>query len=758
MKRFNLFLNAMLLLLVAVGCNENFDTPPMVVPHAQHQANMTIAEFKAKYWQDARNFIDTCKEDTYIHGWVTSSDEEGNIYKHLYIQDETGGLGISIDANSIYNSFRVGQEIVISMKDFWIGKYNGEYLIGKPEWYAAQSVWEAGRMSLDQFKEHAELEGLPNLDKIEPVEVNIGDVVGHNDAETQLKYQGQFVIIRDVEWEGADGVVPFSESGSSTTRNIKDEEGNVLGVNNSNYANFRGDPLPLGKGDVQGILYMTGSDKWGLYLRDTKDCVGFDNDTKGYFNDPWTVPEAIELQNSGKKGWVTGYIVGVIAPDVNEVSNYHDIEWNPDSLFTMDNTLVIAPSPDIRDYKQCIAVSLPQGSSFRRDASLSDYPELHGTQIWVKGTLATFMGMAGITDNTGSIDEYKLSIMTGGVTELYEDFESCNKNGSMPDGWRLMKTSGDKDWYIDEFDSNKYAAVTGYTGKQPPFEAWLITPALDITNAGRKEFSFMNKVRYYRGTDPIEVYLMSTNDPTTAELIKLEPTLATAADGGQSDFISSGVIDLSQYEGTYCIGFCYKSQQQSNYTTWQLDNFKFGGKALLQTIDDFETMEYYKSGTTPYGAQEWRTLTSAKGWTANNASMFMGGPNDASPVFAAIGKKADGSDNWAYAVHLDGGINNKGVLVSPVISGGIKTLTLNYGYFFAESNGVQFRVTLTSGGQIVKQFDVKNTTAEQKKAYTHTETCNVSGDVQISIQSLSPSNGASKKDRFAVWNIMWENM
>ena len=758
MKRFNLFLNAMLLLLVAVGCNENFDTPPMVVPHAEHQANMTIAEFKAKYWQDGRNFIDTCKEDTYIHGWVTSSDEEGNIYKHLYIQDETGGLGISIDANSIYNSYRVGQEIVISMKDFWIGKYNGEYLIGKPEWYAAQSVWEAGRMTLDQFKEHAEINGLPNLDKIEPVEVNIGDVVGHSDAETQLKYQGQFVIIRDVEWEGADGVVPFSESSSSTTRNIKDEEGNVLGVNNSNYANFRGDPLPLGKGDVQGILYMTGSDKWGLYLRDTKDCIGFDNDTKGYFSDPWTVPEAIELQNSGKKGWVTGYIVGVIAPDVTEVSNYHDIEWTPDSLFTMDNTLVIAPRPDIRDYKQCIAVSLPQGSSFRRDASLSDFPELHGTQIWVKGTLATFMGMAGITDNTGSIDEYKLSIMTGGVTELNEDFEECVKNGSMPEGWRLVKTSGDKDWYIDEFDNNKYASVTGYSGKQPPYEAWLITPALDITNAGRKELSFLNKVRYYRETDKIEVYLMSTSDPTTAELIKLDPVLATAADGGQSDFVSSGTIDLSQFSGTYCIGFCYKSQQQANYTTWQLDNIKFGGKAWLQTIDDFETMEFFKSGTTPYGAQEWRTLTSTKGWTANNASLFMGGATDASPVFAAIGKKADESDRWAYAVHLDGGTSNKGVLVSPVINGGIKTLTLSYGYFFAESNGVQFRVTLTSGGQIVKQFDVKNTTAEQKKAYTHTETCNVSGDVQIKIESLSPSNGASKKDRFAVWNIMWENM
>ena len=324
MKRFNLFINALLLMLVAVGCNEDFDTPPMVVPHAEHQANMTIAEFKAKYWQDGRNFIDTCKEDTYIHGWVTSSDEEGNIYKHLYIQDETAGLGISIDANSIYSSYRVGQEIVISMKDFWIGKYNGEYLIGKPEWYAAQSVWEAGRMTLDQFKEHAELEGLPNLEKIAPVEVEISDVVGHSDRETQLKYQGQFVIIRNVEWEGADGEITYSESASSTTRNIKDEDGNVLGVNNSNYANFRGDPLPLGKGDVQGILYMTGSDKWGLYLRDTNDCMGFSNDTKGYPSDPWTVTEAIELQNQGKKGWVTGYIVGAVAPGVSEVSGNSD--------------------------------------------------------------------------------------------------------------------------------------------------------------------------------------------------------------------------------------------------------------------------------------------------------------------------------------------------------------------------------------------------------------------------------------------------
>jgi hypothetical protein len=762
MKRFNLFLNALLLMLVAVGCNENFDMPPMVVPHAQHQANMTIAEFKAKYWQDARNFIDTCKEDTYIHGWVTSSDEEGNIYKHLYIQDETAGLGISIDANSICNTYRLGQEIVINMKDFWIGKYNGEYLIGKPEWYAAQSVWEAGRMTLDQFKEHAELEGLPNLDKIEPVEVEISDVVGHSDAETQLKYQGQFVIIRNVEWEGADGALPYSESSASTTRNIKDEEGNTLGVSNSNYANFRGDPLPVGKGDVQGILYMTGADKWGLYLRDANDCVGFDNNTKGYPNDPWTVSEAIEVQNQGKKGWVTGYIVGAVAPGVNEVSSNSDIEWTAPT--TLDNTLVIADNPDVRDYTKCIAVALPQGSSFRRDASLRDFPELLGTQIWVKGTLADFMGMAGITDNSGSTDEYKLSIMTGGVTELYEDFEDCSKNGAMPSGWRLVKSKGDKDWYIDEFDNNKYAAVTGYTGKQPPFEAWLITPALDITNAGRKEFSFLNKVRYYRATDKIELYLMSTNDPETAELIKLEPTLATAAEGGQSDFISSGTIDLSQFSGTYCIGFCYKSEQQSNYTTWQIDNVKFGGKALLQTIDDFETM----NGGQTTAQQGWTDLLSTKGWKATNAALLKGGSTDAAPIFAMIGKKADGSDEWAYAVHLNGKLSDPqgspvGILTSPVITGGIKTLSFSYGYVLTDP-GVSFTIyfyDMTSGNPVEltnKRINIHEPNAAKNTAYNYSTELNIGCDVMIKVQSDGVSNSVSNKDRFAIWNIMWENM
>ena len=38
--------------VLAVGCSEDFDIPPIVVPTASHTPNMTIADFKAKYKEE----------------------------------------------------------------------------------------------------------------------------------------------------------------------------------------------------------------------------------------------------------------------------------------------------------------------------------------------------------------------------------------------------------------------------------------------------------------------------------------------------------------------------------------------------------------------------------------------------------------------------------------------------------------------------------------------------------------------------------
>ena len=58
-----------------------------------------------------------------------------------------------------------------------------------------------------------------------------------------------------------------------------DEEGNTLIVRNSNYADFRADPLPEGTVDIVGLLsfYATrdnAAGTWQFYLRDINDVIG----------------------------------------------------------------------------------------------------------------------------------------------------------------------------------------------------------------------------------------------------------------------------------------------------------------------------------------------------------------------------------------------------------------------------------------------------------------------------------------------------
>ncbi|MBR6431359.1 MAG: hypothetical protein IKS64_00730, partial [Muribaculaceae bacterium] len=475
MKRFNYYLSLMLLLVFTAACSDEFDQPPMVVPTAEHTPNMTIAEFKAKYWQDVVNYIDTVKEDIVIHGWVTSSDESGNIYKSLYIADESGaGINISINQNSMYNTYRLGQEIVLPLKDYFVGKYNGQQQLGYPQFYEKGQVWEATFLPQAMWESMVEINGLPNPDKVQPEEVSISDFQGKTDAETLRKYQGKLVRINGVTFVDADGKTTFAESTATTNRNVKDDEGNVLVVRNSNYADFRADVLPEDQVDIVGLLsfYATrenASGTWQFYLRSADDVIG--GGGHGTSSNPYTVAEAIQEQNKGTKGWLEGYVVGAVAPEVTSVSSNNDIEWKAPT--TLGNTLVLADDPNCKDYTKCIIVPLPQGSSFRAEANLKDNPALYQLAIKVKGEFATYMGAAGLTNN-GS--DYKLPPIP--LLELSEGFDS-----SLPSSWQNLKVTGDKAWYQTTFDNNGYAAMTGYKGNNPPFEAWLITPLLDIKNA-----------------------------------------------------------------------------------------------------------------------------------------------------------------------------------------------------------------------------------------------------------------------------------
>lgn len=567
MKRFHLYLSLMLLLGTVAACTDNFDDLGISTPVAKHTPNMTIAEFKAKYWQDEVNYIDTIKEDIVIHGWVTSTDVSGNIYKCLYIDDGTAGLSISINQNNLCNKYRIGQEVVLPLKDCYIGKYNGQQQIGFPAWYQKGRTWEATFLPQYVWESMVELNGLPDPSKVDTLEVTLDEFCNKFTKETLLKYQAKLVRINGVYFRDA-GEVPFSEENSSTNRTIYDDEGNELTLRNSNYADFRSKILPKGKVDIIGMLGSYSSSTWQLYLRTIDDVISIERGEKG---NPYSVGEAIDLQGDGKNAWLEGYAVGAVVPGVTTVASNDDIEWT--APVTAGTTMVLAPDANCKDYTQCVIVNVPEGSEFYDKANLADYPVVLKSLVTVKGEFRNQYGRPGVV-TSGSLDSFKLSVNTGPATELVESFDS-----QLPVNWNNVTVSGNMPWSWSSYSNDGYAIVTGYQGT-PPFDMWLVTSPLDIEHAAQPTLSFRTKMNLYNSTESkFEVYILDSPDPREATVKEqLNATLAAGpSPSGWSDWVTSGAIDLSKWnDGIYYIGFRYSSPRASRYSTWQLDDVKFG--------------------------------------------------------------------------------------------------------------------------------------------------------------------------------------
>lgn len=143
--------------VAAVGCYNDFDTPaPAKVYTDEDFAGMeyrTIAQVKQLFLDefgtlehtgDNTSWGDTkylqIEDDIYIKGKVQSSDEEGNVYKSLYICDATGAIEIKLGTGN-YLKYPVGHFdretgtmpstwVYVKLKGLYLGNYRMMLSIG----------------------------------------------------------------------------------------------------------------------------------------------------------------------------------------------------------------------------------------------------------------------------------------------------------------------------------------------------------------------------------------------------------------------------------------------------------------------------------------------------------------------------------------------------------------------------------------------------------------------------------------------------
>ncbi len=419
MKRIKTYIGVMLAALVSgmsmTSCQDDFDAPGLNVPVAKLQPNTTIADLKATYWDDADNYIKEIPltadgEHIVVAGRVISSDASGNIYKSLVIQDGTGALAMSINANSLYNDYRIGQEVVMDVTEMYIGKYSTLQQLGYPD-YSAAYGWQATFMPLEFFKKHAELNGLPEPAKVDTLTVTLGEL--GNDAASMQKYQSQLVRLNNVYFEEGGEASFCSAHKVNTNRTLKDENGNEIIVRTSGYANYWSMKLPAESGDVVGILSTyrsSGNIQWQMLMRSPDDLLNFGDPTlpKGTETNPYDIDEALQMLEAGNPvaAWYTGYIVGSVRAGVTEVTGEDDIIWGADAELNV--TLIIGQTPESKSLSDCMLLTLPQGSPLREYGNLRDVPENYLKQIWVLATPGTALSMNAFTGNTGATNEWRI--------------------------------------------------------------------------------------------------------------------------------------------------------------------------------------------------------------------------------------------------------------------------------------------------------------------------------------------------------------
>src|SRR5690606_2709296 len=115
------------LMLASSGCiQDKFDQPPVDGQDPDMTATHTIADLKQMYTGTTYAITDS----VIISGIINADDRTGNFYKVITLQDETAGLAIRVDGNSLFSIYPVGRRIFIKMKGLYIGEYNGMIQIG----------------------------------------------------------------------------------------------------------------------------------------------------------------------------------------------------------------------------------------------------------------------------------------------------------------------------------------------------------------------------------------------------------------------------------------------------------------------------------------------------------------------------------------------------------------------------------------------------------------------------------------------------
>lgn len=291
----------------------------------------------------------------------------------------------------------------------------------------------------------------------------------------------------------------------------------------------------------------------------------------GTADDPYNVAAGIGLQNEEPIAWVHGYIVGAVKSGLSSVTSNADINWN--APFDLATNVVIADDAACREISQCIIVNLPAGKPLRIQVNLLENPDNLGKHLAVNGKLRKYFNQAGLRDSGGTEADFVLEggvtpPPTPGTTIFSETFASGQGEFTIQD-----VTLPEELTYVWNHDAG-YSCMkaSAYVGQAYETESWLVSPAIDLSNASAATLKFDQAVNYSSPQGALAVMVSTDYNGDVNAATWTELSLSQWPTGNNWTFINS-TANLSNYVGqTVSIAFKYTSSTSAS-ATWEVKNF-----------------------------------------------------------------------------------------------------------------------------------------------------------------------------------------
>ena len=251
--------------------------------------------------------VATYTADEAIEGYVISSDEGGNFYKKIYIQnaDKNQGLSVAIDKSGLYTEFPVGAKVQLRLKGLATQLNNSAIEVGHGTYTAKSGRKGVAAMAEAIYKKHLFDTGeRKTVAKLAKVSNSIQEV-------STEAHVDQLITLKGVHFPtDAVGKTLYDKSnalGGATNYKLTDANGKTIIFRTSSYAKFKDEKVPAGEVEVTGVLTKFNKD-YQFMISNYADLVvkgGTSTSTQTGTQTSTTV-ETLEASNAT----VADYIVG----------------------------------------------------------------------------------------------------------------------------------------------------------------------------------------------------------------------------------------------------------------------------------------------------------------------------------------------------------------------------------------------------------------------------------------------------------------